>query len=436
VKRGFVFLTVLVIAVVLLAGCGLSGTPSPTPSPATQPLQFESAIGTIEVRVTDAPPEYGNIKNIWVEVLDAEEEGIAVHKAATDEQGEGEWITIPITGENPFDLLLLDKENMEALLGDSQVVAGKYTQIRMTVEEVTVIFEGDTEEELDDIEKIAKLPSGKLKFIQPFEVIDGGTTIILIDFLADKSLTITGKGDVIFKPVIKLTVSGKGKPAELEATLEVKDEATATAELSTEQKHSGKDSVHLMTLGSEEPGPGDEARIVIPLPEGTTLGDIDSISWWTYLVEGYIPHVDLVLDYDGDASRDDVLVAEAAHQNDNNAATWKDSYQGDVVGWIETFEGASGVYTSWAMSGTCSDVQSVNSETAVWMDAANDPDFGLDTLANFQTVTGKTDGSITINEDTSVLALEIEIDNWIYQSEAFVDDILVTIGGITYQVSP
>ncbi|MFC1892990.1 DUF4382 domain-containing protein, partial [Chloroflexota bacterium] len=403
-KISFVFLTVLAVVATLLAGCAPSGATSPTPSqtipeftpapgqttpgptstpsPATQPVQSEPAIGTIEVRVTDAPPEYGNIKKIWVEVLDSEEEGIAVHKAATDEQGEGEWITIPITGENPFDLLLLDKENMEALLGDAKVVAGKYTQIRMTVEEVTVIFEGDTEEAKDDIEKIAKLPSGKLKFIQPFEVIADGTTIILIDFLADKSLTITGKGDVVFKPVIKLTVSGKGKPIELEATLD--SDGEAEAELSTEQKRTGKDSVHLQTTGTVESG--DEARIVIPLPEGTTLGEIESISWWTYLEQGYIPHVDLELDLDADSnSENDRLVAEAAHQNDNDTTTWDTDYRGEDVGWIQTFDGASGIYTSWAnwLTGGPSDVTSVNDETAVWIFAANDATYGLNTLADF-----------------------------------------------------
>jgi hypothetical protein len=141
----------------------------------------------------------------------------------------------------------------------------------------------------------------------------------------------------------------------------------------------------------------------------------------------------MVLDYDGDTVRDNVLVAEGAHQNGDDAATWQDSYTGV---WIKTFEHASGDYTSWAtIPGTCSDVQTVNSETAVWMIAANNTNFGLDTLANFQTVAGKTDGSITVNEDTSVLALEIEIDNWISESEAFVDDIQVVIDGITYEVS-
>jgi len=413
-KKYIVVAIILALMTALISGC--TEVPSGTSS-------LPAGMGRIEVRVTDAPPEYGTIQEIWVTVTDSEE-GVVVHKAATEEDGKGDWLPIPITGDNRFELLALKEAGVDALLGWSNVAPGKYTQIRMTIEKVEILFEGEPE----PVE--AKLPSGKLKFVRPFDVVDGETTIIMFDFIADKSVTVTGQGKVIFKPVVKLQVSGKEKPIELEYSLEAT--VNATAELSTEEVYSGKESVHLQTTG--EIGTGKEARIVIPLPGGTTLRKVESISWWTYLVDGYVPHVDLVLDYDGDASRDDVLVAEAAHQNDNDATIWKDSYKGEDVGWIETFEGASGVYTSWAMSGNCGDVKSVNGETAVWMIAANNPNFGLDTLANFQNTTGKTDGSITINEETVVLALEIEIDNWIYQSEAYVDDIDVIIDGITYKV--
>ncbi len=423
-KKGLVVTTILALVAVLAAGCTELAPVTPAP---TQPSGPALSTGTIEVRVTDAPPEYGNIKNIWVTVVDSEEEGIAVHRAAADQEDEGEWITIPINGENPFDLILLDKEGIDALLGDAQVIAGKYTQIRMTIEEVTVIFEGDTEEEDDDIEKLAKLPSGKLKFIQPFEVADGETTIILIDFLADKSLTVTGKGDVIFKPVIKLVVSGKEKPIELEYSLDTSGDATA--EQSDEQAYSGEESVHLETTGTGEPG--DEARIVIPLPEDTTLGDIDSISWWTYLVEGYIPHVDLELDLDADSnSQNDKLVAEAAHQNDNDTTTWDTDYRGQDEGWIHTFQWASGVYTSWAnwLTGSPSPVTTVNDTTAMWMFAADDAIYKLNTLADFK------DGIGDVDADTVVLAIEVEIDNWVLQTEAYVDDIEIVIGGDTYTI--
>jgi hypothetical protein len=156
----------------------------------------EAKTGIIEVRVTDAPPEY-RITEIWVTVLDSEEEGVAVHKAADD--GDGVWITIPITGDNPFELLSLQKANLDALLATEEVTAGKYTQIRMTIDIVQVkIGDGDLQP--------AVLPSGKLKFVRPFEVFDGETTIILLDFDADKSVTVTGGGKVIVKPVVKLSI--------------------------------------------------------------------------------------------------------------------------------------------------------------------------------------------------------------------------------------
>ena len=478
-KRYLVVITILALVAILVTGC--AGTPSPTPTPTAPPPTptpasptpapasptpapasptptpasptptpasptpaptLPAGVGMLEVRVTDAPPEYGTIKEILVTVVDSEE-AIMVHKAVAEQeqlgegdqnqvqnqvqQGEGEWINIPITGENPFDLLELKEKGVDLLLGWAEVPAGKYTQIRMTIEQVEIIFEGATEAEGDDETKIAKLPSGNLKFVRPFNVVDGETTIILLDFIADKSVTITGQGNVIFKPVIKLEVSGKGKPVELESSLETTGDATA--ESSSEEAHSGNGSVHLETTGTE--GAGDEARIVIPLPEDTILSDIESISWWTYLVEGYIPHVDLELDLDADSnSENDRLVAEAAHQNDNDATTWDTSYRGEDVSWIQTFEGASGVYTSWAnwITGSPSLVTSVNDTTAMWMFAADDATYRLDTLANFKSGIGDVDA------DTVVLAIEVEIDNWVLQSEAYVDDIEIVIGGETYTV--
>jgi hypothetical protein len=160
----------------------------------------EAKTGIIEVRVTDAPPEYG-ITEIWVTVLDSKEEGVAVHKAGDD--GDGVWVTIPITGDNPFELLSLQKADLDALLATEEVTAGKYTQIRMTIDIVQVkIGDGGLQP--------AVLPSGKLKFVRPFEVFDGETTILLLDFDADKSVTVTGGGKVIVKPVVKLSIQQGG----------------------------------------------------------------------------------------------------------------------------------------------------------------------------------------------------------------------------------
>jgi len=57
------------------------------------------------------------------------------------------------------------------------------------------------------------LPSGKLKFIHPFDIVGGQTTALLFDFDAEKSVNVTGSGQIIVKPVVKLSVT---KPQKVE----------------------------------------------------------------------------------------------------------------------------------------------------------------------------------------------------------------------------
>ena len=208
-----------VIAVSLLASLGLAGC--------TQAV--EAKTGTIEVRVTDAPAGY-EVTSIMIWV--AEEDGVAgveVHRAADD--GDGEWIPIAIVnGNNPFDLTLL-ADGLQQVLAIGGVEAGRYTQIRLTIDrvEVTLLEDGET------TTYEAKLPGGKLKFVRPFDVVEGETTTILLDFIAEKSVVVTGatvagtepeQARVIFKPVVKLEVQQGGNPhqlAEVEGTISAVD---------------------------------------------------------------------------------------------------------------------------------------------------------------------------------------------------------------------
>lgn len=114
----------------------------------------------------------------------------------------GGWINIDITGGTTFDLLKI--KGLDELFAASQVAAGKYTQVRLTVDKVEVGLGGKAAEEV-------KLPSGELKLVHPFEVADGETTEILLDFDAAKSVNVTGNGKVMVKPVIKMGVKQKSK---------------------------------------------------------------------------------------------------------------------------------------------------------------------------------------------------------------------------------
>ena len=198
-KRGVILVTtvaILAMLVILVTGYA-------TPETA-------QAKGTLQVIVTDAPPEE-EVTSIMVTV-----ESVEVHKAvagqeeqqqsttnSTDE--EAGWLPLDILeGKETFDLLQI--QGIEEVLAVTELEAGNYTQIRMTIDNVQVkLGDGD----LQDV----TLPSGKLRFIHPFDIVEGQTTALLFDFDAEKSVNIAGSGKIIVKPVIKLSMT---KPQTIE----------------------------------------------------------------------------------------------------------------------------------------------------------------------------------------------------------------------------
>jgi hypothetical protein len=211
------------MASLLLAGCAPlepGGPPTPPSPPTTgEPV----AIGTIEVRVTDAPRQ-DEVTSVLVTVSKVE-----VHRAVAEQEqeqqqvqeGEGEWLTLDIIAEaNPFDLLKI--KGVEEVLAVDEMAAGKYTQIRLTIDRVEVALGGGEPEE-------AKLPSGELKIVHPFDVVEGETTVLLLDFDAEKSVTVAGKDNIIVKPVVKLAVK-EGKAEEPGTKVVTQEESQKIAE--------------------------------------------------------------------------------------------------------------------------------------------------------------------------------------------------------------
>ena len=200
-KIGVILVTVVATLSVLIAGCAAPET--------------AQAKGTLQIMLTDAPPEE-EVTSIMVTV-----ESVAVHKAVSEhekgqEQGqeqnqeqeqqqtttastdeEAGWIPLDILkGEETFDLLKI--KGIEEVLVVTELEAGKYTQIRMTIDNIQVkLDDGDLQN--------AIIPSGKLKFTHPFDIVEGQTTTLLFDFDAEKSVNVTGSDNIIFKPVIKLS---------------------------------------------------------------------------------------------------------------------------------------------------------------------------------------------------------------------------------------
>jgi len=229
-----------------------SQTANPAPAPDTgeipvsyepeTPVEADLAMGRIEVRVTDAPPRE-EITSILVTVA---ENSVEVHQAVAEQeqeqtgegeqnqeqeqqqeqQGEGVWLTLAmLESASQFDLLEI--RGLEEILAVGELEAGKYTQIRIAVASVQVKF-GDDEEY-----QAAEVSGGELKFVRPFDVVEGETTVLLLDFDADKSVNVTGQGKVHVKPVAKLTIQ-QGKPHELasvEGTISEVDVESSTVSI-------------------------------------------------------------------------------------------------------------------------------------------------------------------------------------------------------------
>jgi len=218
-------LSFLLVTALVLTSCGevVPGEQEEEEEEEIIPTTLPTGMGTIEIRVTDPPPPGVKTANVTLTKIEvhkavAEQETEQEQSASNDQtqeqeqqqtqQDEGEWITI-IDYEATFNLFEIIEE--AAILGSENVTAGKYTQIRMDVIKV----EGLTS---DNTPYIATVPSGTLKIVRPFEVKDGFTTILTLDFDGDKSLVMTGKGKFIFKPVVRLRMELSSPPAAGEDT--------------------------------------------------------------------------------------------------------------------------------------------------------------------------------------------------------------------------
>lgn len=235
-------LTIIVAAIALLAlvltACASPSSTTTSSPPATgstttsttaAPTQA-AATGSLEVRVTDAPPS-AEVTSVMVTVSGVEihQAGLAAQQstststsASTSTSGgqtsvpastaENGWIPMTLSGASTFDLLKV--KGLEQVLATGDLAAGTYTQIRMTITKVQVTLQGGQPQD-------ATLPSGKLLFVEPFDVVAGKATVLLFDFDAARSVIVTGGngnsgGKIIFKPVIRLSVTRT--PGALEIT--------------------------------------------------------------------------------------------------------------------------------------------------------------------------------------------------------------------------
>jgi hypothetical protein len=206
-KKNFKFILLLGISLILLTGCvgDLVVPENNVNSPATEGSAIGenpagvsgTGKGTLKIYLTDAPGDFLQL-NIIVSRIEGHIE---------NEGEEGYWETLKDwddEGGLPVDLLTL--QGVSLLLGSSELYPNHYTQLRVFLKEAAqLVVEGPEGEPA--VTEILKIPSSEntgIKLNRPFDIVDGGITILTLDFDAQKSVIKTGNGNYKMKPVIHL----------------------------------------------------------------------------------------------------------------------------------------------------------------------------------------------------------------------------------------
>ncbi|MFA6353426.1 MAG: DUF4382 domain-containing protein [Candidatus Paceibacterota bacterium] len=177
---------IIIAVVVIIGGIYLFTRTSNTPSVSSIPSQNQNnnAQGRVVLSITDAAINMSTISQINMTIS-----SIDIHSQTNG------WITTSGTPQT-YNLLDLNAKNESKIFTDFQAPVGTYDMVRLSVDKVVVVPKTGAIQE-------AKLPSGELKINTTLVVKDGTTSSISFDFMADKSLHMTGNGNYIFAPVVK-----------------------------------------------------------------------------------------------------------------------------------------------------------------------------------------------------------------------------------------
>ena len=143
---------------------------------------------------------------------------VEVHKSGNDSTSG--WFVIN-DSTRYFDLLLLNN-GASAVLGDTSLTPGQYTQIRLIIGDSSYVIDNGVRHDLE-------VPSGSqtgLKLTHQFTIDEGKLYELVLDFNVEKSIVITGNGRYKLKPTIRVmpmvisgSITGQVLPLDTEPTI-------------------------------------------------------------------------------------------------------------------------------------------------------------------------------------------------------------------------
>jgi hypothetical protein len=207
---GIVAVAVMIFAVAFaeLQVPAVQPTTTTLPPTTIPPTTTVPTTGTLLVSVKDVKQKlniFGQATSLVLTV-----NSIQVHKTGTnitDENVTAEgWITI-FSGSKTLDLL--DYTDVKAILGEKELEPGKYTQIRLYIDNATIkiydasMITNKTHKMVIAASGNVDVPSKVLKLNHPFTIEEGKTLSLTLDFDVPSSVIKPGINYVL-KPVINI----------------------------------------------------------------------------------------------------------------------------------------------------------------------------------------------------------------------------------------
>ena len=191
-RTTLMLLTAMAILLTAVVGCN-----NPTISPgyaleesgAGRQVSASRGTGTLELYLKDFPLQGQVVTHLWVTIV-----SVQVHGDT------GGWQTVfSAAGGTPYDLLELVEE--PAHLSTSELPEDTYTQVRLLLGEDNRIVLADRGE------FPLRVPSGQqtgIKIVGEFEIRDGYSTRLVLDFDAQESVKVAGKDRYLLRPTIRI----------------------------------------------------------------------------------------------------------------------------------------------------------------------------------------------------------------------------------------
>jgi hypothetical protein len=168
-------LTGLSLGLLLMSGCSNSTSPSRT--------------GELRIYLSDAPIQFDQV-NILVTRVE-------VHSSGSDSLGG--WAVIN-NDTAAYDLLTL-RNGANAILGDTMLPVGKYTQIRLSIGDSSNVI-------VDGVEYPLEITANNtIKLNHEFDIAPGTLYLLTLDFDASRSIHQTGNGRYMLRPVIRVVAN-------------------------------------------------------------------------------------------------------------------------------------------------------------------------------------------------------------------------------------